>query len=193
MINWWTWTISNHRPSVWSVSEESTPDCGFWFLSNSPHLTTSKKRRWQWKKENFYLLSHIGSMGLLNLPAWKPWTSSIHVSVWLWFSKFAHPNVNVENLLFSDGDFPAPCQLKLEGMTAKELFNTPTGDTTGGVDLLSRVAPAYVCGRSSFCEGCGQLVTCRLAHGNHGKTEYQSILGLCNLQLRWEIEKKWLN
>lgn len=37
------------------------------FLSNSPHLTTSKKRRWQWKKENIYLLSHIGSMGLLYL------------------------------------------------------------------------------------------------------------------------------
>ena len=52
---------------------------------------------------------------------------------------------------------------------------------TGGVDLLSRVATAYVCGRSSFCEGCGQLVTCRLAHGNHGKTEFSLDFATCNL------------
>lgn len=37
---------------------------------------------------------------------------------------------------------------------------------TGGVDLLSRVATAYVCGRSSFCEGCGQLVTCLHKNGS---------------------------
>lgn len=53
---------------------------------------------------------------------------------------------------------------------------------TGGVDLLSRVATAYVCGRSSFCEGCGQLVTCRLAGvGIMGKLSFHWTFATSNL------------
>ena len=153
MINWWTWSIFNHRPSVWSVSEESTPDCGllFSFQFTPPHHL--QKRRWQWKKENIYLLSHIGSMGLLYLYTCLKAMNIIHPCQYM-------------TVIFE------VCKPKCKGVKSPifriVIFQRFQSAKTGGVDFLSRVAPAYVCGRSSFCEGCGQLVTCRLAHGNHG-------------------------